>query len=285
MTNNFVTFQQEVEAIKKRCSEGEISTSERDETLRQMQLTDERWGDKWMLSPTGQWFRKAKGATAWIKDYPSALIDGDNLPPLFHMNLAQISRTVQDCKRCPLHQSRTRAVAGEGTAPADIMLIGEGPGFYEDKQARPFVGASGKFLTQLLADIGYKRTDVFIANVVKCRPPNNRDPQPEELEACHDYLERQIAVVDPKVIVTLGRYSMQRYFPGASISKIHGQPKRVGNRLIVPMFHPAAALHQPKWRPQVEADFARLPQFIKEAQSFPAADKPEQGSGEQLSLF
>jgi DNA polymerase len=165
------------------------------------------------------------------------------------------------------------------------MLIGEGPGFYEDKQARPFVGASGRFLEQLLNGIGYKRQDVFIANVIKCRPPNNRDPESEELAACKEYLDRQIELINPKVIVTLGRYSMYRFFPGASISKIHGQPKRIGNRLIVPMFHPAAALHQPKWRPQIEADFAKLPQFIAEAASFREDSDIDPSSAAQLSLF
>jgi DNA polymerase len=201
------------------------------------------------------------------------------------MDLPQIAWTVHQCTRCPLSQGRTRAVPGEGPAKADIMLIGEGPGFHEDKQARPFVGASGQFLEQLLNDIGYKREDVFIANVVKCRPPNNRDPEPEELAACKDYLDRQIDLVDPKVIVTLGRFSMYRYFPGASITRIHGQPKRVGNRLIVPMFHPAAALHQPKWKPALIEDFKKLPQFIAEAASFTQSQLINPESAQQLSLF
>ncbi len=285
MSNKFTKFQAEVEAVKMLCQRGEISEVERNEQIRNMQLEDERWGDIWMLSPTEQWFRKAKEANNWIKDYPIALIDPANLPPIYHSNLPQVARAIHDCTRCSLHQSRIRAVPGEGSPQADIMLIGEGPGFHEDKQARPFVGASGKFLEQLLADIDYKRADVFIANVVKCRPPNNRDPQPEELSACKDYLDRQIELVNPKVIVTLGRYSMYRYFPGASISKIHGQPKRVGNRLIVPMFHPAAALHQPKWRPLIVEDFARLPDFIKEAASFNQPDDLDPSDAEQLSLF
>ncbi|HEX9925187.1 MAG TPA: uracil-DNA glycosylase [Anaerolineae bacterium] len=201
------------------------------------------------------------------------------------MSLPQIARAVHDCTRCPLHEGRSRAVPGEGNPGADIMLIGEGPGYHEDKQARPFVGASGKFLEQLLDDIGYQREDVFITNVVKCRPPKNRDPQPDELEACQDYLERQIELIDPKVIVTLGRYSMARYFPGASISKIHGQPKRVGQRLIVPMFHPAAALHQPKYRSSIIEDFNKLPQFIAEAAGFREEKGPTSASAEQLSLF
>jgi uracil-DNA glycosylase family 4 len=287
MPNQFHDFQQQVEAVKSQHLNGEISEAERDSRIRQMQLTDEVWGDIWMLSPAGQWFRQAKGSDRWVRDYPIALVDPASLPPISRMDLPQIARAVHDCTRCPLHQERTRAVPGEGNPEADIMLIGEGPGFHEDRQARPFVGASGKFLEELLGNIGYKRADVFIANVVKCRPPRNRDPQPEELEACRDYLDRQIELVDPKVIVTLGRFSMYRYFPGASISKIHGQPKRVGDRLIVPMFHPAAALHQPKWRPQIIEDFQKLPHLIAEAAAFrqPEDNQIDPDSTEQLSLF
>jgi uracil-DNA glycosylase family 4 len=287
MPNQFHDFHQQVEAVKSQHLNGEISEAERDSRIRQMQLTDEVWGDIWMLSPTGQWFRQAKGSDRWVRDYPIVLVDPTSLPPISQMDLPQIARAVHDCTRCPLHQERTRAVPGEGNPEADIMLIGEGPGFHEDRQARPFVGASGKFLEELLGNIGYKRADVFIANVVKCRPPRNRDPQPEELEACRDYLDRQIELVDPKVIVTLGRFSMYRYFPGASISKIHGQPKRVGDRLIVPMFHPAAALHQPKWRPQIIEDFQKLPHLIAEAAAFrqPEDNQIDPDSTEQLSLF
>lgn len=285
MSNIFIEFQNQVEAVKARRARGEITEAEQNSAIRQMKLKDDAWGDLWMLSPGGEWFRKAKGASQWMRDYPVALVDPANLPPISQMTLHQIARAVHDCTRCSLHQGRTRAVPGEGNPEADIMLIGEGPGFHEDKQARPFVGASGKFLESLLNDIGYKREDVFIANVVKCRPPHNRDPQPEELAACKDYLDRQIELVDPKVIVTLGRYSMYRYFPGESISKIHGQPKRVGNRLIVPMFHPAAALHQPRWKPLIIEDFKKLPQFIAEAASFRQDKGLDPASAEQLSMF
>jgi DNA polymerase len=151
------------------------------------------------------------------------------------------------------------------------MFIGEGPGFYEDQQGRPFVGASGKFLDELLAGIGLDRRKVFIANVVKCRPPSNRDPQPDEIEACDKYMQEQIAIIDPKVIVTLGRHSMQRYFPGEAISRVHGQPRRNGERIIVPMYHPAAALHQGSLRKTIEADFARLPDFLARIESVGAA--------------
>lgn len=176
--------------------------------------------------------------------------------------LADIARRVSGCKDCTLCRGRTRAVPGEGNPDADIMFVGEGPGFYEDQQGRPFVGASGKFLDELLASIGLDRRKVFIANVVKCRPPQNRDPQPDEIAACGKYLDEQIATIDPKVIVTLGRHSMQRYFPGEAISRVHGQPRRKADVIVVPMYHPAAALHQGNLRKVIQQDFARLPDFL-----------------------
>jgi DNA polymerase len=176
--------------------------------------------------------------------------------------LAAVAKQTAGCRDCTLCSGRTQAVPGEGNADAEIMCIGEGPGFYEDQQGRPFVGASGKFLDELLAGIGLDRRKVFIANVVKCRPPNNRDPQPEEIEACSKYLDEQIRIIDPKVIVTLGRHSMQRYFPGEAISRVHGQPRRKDGRIIVPMYHPAAALHQGNLRKVIEADFRKLPDFL-----------------------
>jgi DNA polymerase len=145
------------------------------------------------------------------------------------------------------------------------MFIGEGPGFYENEQGRPFVGAAGKFLDELLERAQLGRKSVFITNVVKCRPPGNRDPLPEELLACSDYLERQIAAINPLVIVTLGRFSMSRFLPNVRISEVHGQPAWVRGRLVVPMFHPAAALHQPSLKTSVERDFARLPEWIQQA--------------------
>jgi uracil-DNA glycosylase family 4 len=176
--------------------------------------------------------------------------------------LAQIARAVSVCNDCGLAKGRTHAVPGEGDPDADIAFIGEGPGFYEDQQGRPFVGAAGKFLDDLLRSIDLDRKTVFIANVVKCRPPSNRDPQPDEIAACSKYLEGQLAAIAPKVIVTLGRHSMQRYFPGESISRVHGQPRRKDDVIVVPMYHPAAALHQGSLRATIEADFRRLPQFL-----------------------
>lgn len=170
------------------------------------------------------------------------------------------------------------------------MFIGEGPGYHENVQGKPFVGPSGKFLDELLAMANLSRSEVFIGNVVKCRPPENRDPQPDEIETCTShYLFKQIDLINPAVIVTLGRYSMQLFFPKAKISKIHGQPQVVRGRLVVPMMHPAAALHQPKNRSLIEEDFQRLPSILAEAaatvaaaQSDPADDEPPP---EQLSLF
>ncbi len=185
-----------------------------------------------------------------------------------------------------------KAVPGEGPPDARIMFIGEAPGFNEDRQGRPFVGAAGQFLEELLGLAGLRRADVFIANVVKHRPPNNRDPEPDEIAACSQFLERQIAAINPPVIVTLGRYSMARWFPGEKISRIHGQPRWIGERMIVPMMHPAAALHQPQYRTLIEADFRRLPEFVAQAEAriaqrsaTAAPDKPDEPEVQQLSLF
>lgn len=199
--------------------------------------------------------------------------------------LQAVAAEVMQCTACILHHSRKKAVPGEGPADAELVFIGEGPGFHENEQGRPFVGAAGKFLEDLLASIDLTREQVFICNVVKCRPPGNRDPQDEEIDACADYLERQIRAINPKVIVTLGRFSMGRYFPNARISAIHGQAREINGRLIVPMYHPAAALHQPSLRRVVEEDFARLPELIAKGAraSTPEAEPP--ADPKQLNLF
>jgi uracil-DNA glycosylase len=208
---------------------------------------------------------------------------------LAEATLAQIAREVSVCQRCMLHHSRKLSVPGEGPVDSEIMFIGEGPGFHENEQGRPFVGAAGKYLEELLAKINMHRSQVFIGNVVKCRPPNNRDPLPDELAACNDYLERQIQVINPKIIVTLGRYSMARFLPNAKISDVHGQSYRIKGRLVVPMFHPAAALHQPSLKVSVERDFAHLPDLISKADEIPSfvEEKPPENKSEptQLSLF
>ena len=201
-------------------------------------------------------------------------------------NLGELSQLIKRCPDCDLSQSRTQAVPGEGPDTADIMFIGEGPGYYEDKSGRPFVGNAGKFLDELLQHAGLKRRDVFITNVVKCRPPQNRDPLRDEIDACDKWLKRQINVIDPKVIVTLGRISMGKFFAGESISKIHGQPHKVGDRTIVPMFHPAAALHQERFRSLIVDDFKQLPEILESVQREKAAsDQPAQPSTEQGRLF
>ena len=206
--------------------------------------------------------------------------------------LAELAGEIAECPKCDLQYSRKRAVPGEGPAGAQIMFIGEGPGFYENEQGRPFVGAAGKFLDELLANIGLKREEVFITNVVKCRPPANRDPEPDEIEICTgSYLFRQIDAIRPRAIVTLGRHSMGLFLPEAKISSVHGQAIWVKGRLVVPMFHPAAALHQQSLRPTLEKDFARLPDLIARAMdSKPesiekvAEEKPK-SDPKQLSLF
>lgn len=194
------------------------------------------------------------------------------------------------CTKCELHHSRKKSVPGAGNPAAEIMFIGEGPGFHENEQGLPFVGAAGQFLDELLASIGMRRDQVYITNVVKCRPPSNRDPRPEELAACDPYLEKQIMAINPKVIVTLGRFSMNRFLPNARISHSHGQAVRVKGRLVVPFYHPAAALHQPSLRPTVEADFKKLRQWIAEAGNVPeyeevVDDDQDDEEPTQLSFF
>jgi len=204
-------------------------------------------------------------------------------------SLEIIANEVRVCQRCELWRTRTNAVPGAGNQFAEVMLIGEGPGWHEDQQGLPFVGNAGKFLDELLALADLKRTDVFITNVVKNRPPGNRDPLPDEIAACNGYLDRQVAVIQPDVIVTLGRFSMGKWFPGDRISKIHGQPKRFGSFTVMPMYHPAAALRAPAVREQTEADFAKLPGIIANARR----DRTEAGDNgtftsptiDQMKLF
>lgn len=198
--------------------------------------------------------------------------------------LAGLVKEILVCTRCSLAQTRTKAVPGDGPEQAAVMFVGEGPGFHEDQQGKPFVGAAGQFLTELLQSIGLQREDVYITNVVKCRPPGNRDPQPEEIEACRVYLDRQIAAIKPKVIVTLGRFSMARAFPNDKISNVHGKPRKVAGIVYVPMFHPAAALHQPSLRKTVEEDFAKLPKILVDLEKVEEAVKLDEGP-QQLSLF
>jgi len=200
--------------------------------------------------------------------------------------LTELYDQVRVCEKCQLSQSRTLAVPGEGPEDARILFIGEAPGFHEDRQGRPFVGAAGQYLNELLAKIGLRREEVYIANVIKCRPPGNRDPLPDEIATCRPYLDRQIELIRPRLVVTLGRFSMERYFPGASISRIHGQPKRVGSIIYYPMFHPAAALHQPRWKTLLDEDFARIPGLLEQLEQIEEEEEqPRPPQAEQLSLF
>lgn len=189
--------------------------------------------------------------------------------------LAEVAAEVRGCTRCPLHRGRTNAVPGEGNPMSDVLLVGEGPGAREDATGRPFVGPAGQLLTELLRSVGWEREDVFIANVVKCRPPGNRDPEPEEVAACSGYLQRQEQALDPAVIVTLGRHSLRRYLPNARISEAHGQLRRAGGRFIFPMYHPAAALHQASLRETLFADIRGLPTALLHAREVLEAERAE----------
>jgi uracil-DNA glycosylase len=202
-------------------------------------------------------------------------------------SLEQVAKDVSVCTLCPLHESRLKSVPGEGPANAKVMFIGEGPGHHENQQGRPFVGPAGQFLEDLLKLAGLTRSEVFIANVVKCRPPGNRDPEPEEIAACSQYLDAQIALIKPLVIVTLGRFSMAKFFPDEKIGRIHGLARKVGGVYCFAMYHPAAALHQPALKKTIEDDMRKLPQVIAKAEADTSArsepSPPE--TAEQLSLF
>lgn len=183
--------------------------------------------------------------------------------------LWDIHKQVDGCTRCDLHKNITHYVPGMGTEQTDILVVGEGPGKNEDLQGLPFVGASGKFLDKLFESIGMTRADIYISNVVKCRPPENRDPEPKEIEACSTWLEAQILVINPKIIVTLGRYSMAKFLPGVTISKVHGQPKRrqSDGRIIFPCYHPAVALYNGSMRDVLMEDFQRLAKVLSQLKS------------------
>ncbi len=186
--------------------------------------------------------------------HPLYAVD-DTLQPLYE--------AIADCPNCVLAKERSRTVPGSGPVTADLMFVGEAPGQREDDWGLPFVGRSGQFLDDLLARIELSRTDVYVTNVVKCRPPGNRDPESAEIAACGDFLEQQIALINPKVIATLGRFSMARWFPDARISRIHGQVKQLDERYVIPMYHPAAALRNGSLREVMHADFAKIPALLR----------------------
>jgi uracil-DNA glycosylase family 4 len=195
--------------------------------------------------------------------------------------LAQLCEEIVACQDCELAKHRTKVVPGEGAEDADLLFIGEAPGWHEDQQGRPFVGPAGQFLDQLLASIDLRREEVYIANVIKCRPPQNRDPLPAEIQNCRKWLDRQIEIIQPQMIITLGRYSLARYFPNQSISKIHGKPRKSGGVIYYPMYHPAAALHQGSLRRTIETDMLRIPQILAQGKDLPQDTVESQ----QLSLF
>ena len=194
--------------------------------------------------------------------------------------LIELNKEIALCQQCEIAKYRNRVVPGEGAEAADIMFIGEAPGWHEDQQGRPFVGPAGKFLDELLASIGLKRAQVYIANVIKCRPQGNRDPLPMEIQNCRAWLERQIEIISPKMIVTLGRYSMSMFFPGKSISKIHGTTQKRDNVLYYAMYHPAAALHQGSLRQEIEADMLKIPTLLTQPETIKEEKPPE-----QLTMF
>lgn len=205
------------------------------------------------------------------------------------LSLDEVAQRIVSCQDCSLARGRTRAVPGEGPAKAEILFVGEGPGYHEDQQGRPFVGPAGKFLEELLASVGLGREEVFIANIVKCRPPGNRDPLPPEIQACSKYLDRQVELIGPRMIVTLGRYSLARFFPGQSIGKVHGTWRESDGTKLFAMYHPAAALHQQSLKQTIEADMLKIPQVLAQdgAQAGAQAGdrEPEEPQPKQLSFF
>ncbi len=226
-----------------------------------------------------------------------------NDPAQRAQTMNEIAEQVRACTLCELHKNRNKAVPGAGNINTEILFIGEGPGFNEDKQGLPFVGRSGDYLNKLLGMIGLSREKVFITNVVKCRPPENRDPLPVEITTCKPYLDSQEAAIDPLVIVTLGRFSMARYFANGKITQIHGKPKFENGRAYIPMFHPAAVLRNPTLEPQMEADFRQILVVLEQVKAMraggtsapaaappstpskPADDPPKDDKPTQLKLF
>jgi len=204
-------------------------------------------------------------------------------------SLDQLHAEIRGCVKCSLHATRTQAVPGVGPCPADIMIVGEAPGFNEDRQGEPFVGAAGKLLDTLLARIGLGRSDVYITNVLKCRPPQNRDPMPNEVESCSPYLARQLSLIKPKVVLILGRHALERLLPGqGSISRIHGSLVRRGDVAYVPLYHPAAALHNGSLVADLERDFDSVKAYLDKLLAPPPPPEPvpaPKQEAEQLRLL
>ena len=197
--------------------------------------------------------------------------------------LSELYEEIALCRQCEIAKYRTKVVPGEGAEDAKILFIGEAPGRYEDQQGRPFVGQAGLYLDELLASINLKREQVYIANVIKCRPTGNRDPLPSEIDNCRKWLERQIELIHPRMIVTLGRYSMAMFFAGRSIGKIHGTAQKRDNVIYYAMYHPAAALHQQSLRQTIGADMLKIPSLLAQAESI--SEAKQQPQPQQLSMF
>jgi DNA polymerase len=198
--------------------------------------------------------------------------------------LTELYQQIHNCFKCEIAKLRCQVVPGEGAENSEIMFIGEAPGWHEDQQGRPFVGPAGQYLDRLLASIGLDRRQVYIANVIKCRPPDNREPLPTEIQNCQPWLDAQIELIKPKMIVTLGRYSMARYFSGKSISKIHGTAQKRGGVIYYAMYHPAAALHQQSLRMAIEADMLKIPKLLAESSPIEEAQSSTE-DGRQLNMF
>jgi uracil-DNA glycosylase len=204
-------------------------------------------------------------------------------------DLVALYREARRCTRCPLHTSRTQVVFGNGNADADLMFVGEAPGFHEDQQGLPFVGRAGQLLDELLAGIGLSRGDVFVGNVLKSRPPGNRDPQPDEIDACKPYLFRQVELIEPKVVCTLGNFATKLLTRSSrGITSVHGRPQEhelgACKVRIYPLFHPAAALRTPAVKAKLQDDFARLPDLLAEPAPAPLVPVPAAVEPDQLSF-
>ncbi|MGH2499654.1 MAG: uracil-DNA glycosylase family protein [Candidatus Limnocylindria bacterium] len=198
--------------------------------------------------------------------------------------LAALAAEIRACTECPLHRGARQAVPGEGTGAAGVFFLGEAPGHNEDVEGRPFVGAAGQLLDGLLRSIGLARADVFITNVVRHRPPENRDPLPAEVAACDVWLRRHLALLRPRVVVTLGRFAMYKFLPGESISRIHGRPRHLDGLTVFPMYHPAAALHQPALHADLLEDFRALAKLLETAPPPREEERPEEPAA-QMTLF
>jgi len=209
--------------------------------------------------------------------------------------LGELYEAIKDCRRCSLAQNRTHLVLGVGNERAEVMFVGEAPGFYEDKQGEPFVGPAGQFLDQLLNSIGLDRGRVYIANTLKCRPPDNRDPTPEELRTCTPFLHKQIELINPRIICTLGNHATKTLLKTSTgITQLHGKLIRKGELAFVPLFHPAAALHKPPLRSVLIDDFQKLRELLEEEKQRWEEEKSRAARGplgeedaqpEQMGLF